>query len=77
MEGDIANRDLEEVLFPEKYRNASGYTEPDYSYIHWEPAKPGVTMGRCERNTAGSAMRPGKRRTRAHSLGTSTGSGRE
>lgn len=34
MDSDVTNRDLEEVLFPEKYRSASRYTEPDYSYIH-------------------------------------------
>ncbi len=44
LEDDVANRELEELLFPEKYRNASRYVEPDYSYIHRELAKPGVTM---------------------------------
>ena len=44
LEDNVANRDLEELLFPEKYRNASMYTEPDYPYIHRELAKPGVTM---------------------------------
>ena len=44
LENDVSNRDLEELLFPEKYRNASMYTEPDYPYIHQELAKPGVTM---------------------------------
>ncbi len=34
LENDVSNRDLEELLFPEKYRNASMYTEPDYPYIH-------------------------------------------
>ena len=44
LESDVTNRELEEVLFPEKYRKASKYTEPDYNYIHRELAKPGVTM---------------------------------
>lgn len=44
LEDDVANGDLEELLFPEKYRNARMYTEPDYPYIHRELAKPGVTM---------------------------------
>ncbi|MDE6280263.1 MAG: IS21 family transposase, partial [Oscillospiraceae bacterium] len=44
LEDDVTNRELEELLFPEKYRNASMYTEPDYLYIHRELAKPGVTM---------------------------------
>ena len=44
LEDDVANQDLEELLFPEKYRNANMYTEPDYPYIHRELAKPGVTM---------------------------------
>ena len=63
LDGDVTNQDLEEVLFPEKYRNASRYTEPDYSYIHRELAKPGVTWHCCGRSTAGSAMKLGKRRT--------------
>ena len=44
LEDDVANRDLEELLFPEKYQNANRYVEPDYPYIHRELAKPGVTM---------------------------------
>jgi len=44
LEEDVVNGDLEELLFPEKYRNARMYTEPDYPYIHRELAKPGVTM---------------------------------
>ncbi len=44
LEDDVANRELEELLFPEKYRSANMYAEPDYPYIHRELAKPGVTM---------------------------------
>ena len=43
-EDDITNAELEEILFPGKYKNACRYVEPDYPYIHRELAKPGVTM---------------------------------
>lgn len=41
---EITNHDLELMLFPDKYRNVSLYVEPDYTYIHSELAKRGVTM---------------------------------
>ena len=41
---DITNQDLELMLFPGKYKNACLYVEPDYTYIHRELAKRGVTM---------------------------------
>ena len=44
VEDDIGNRELEEILFPGKYKNGCRYVEPDYRYIHRELAKPGVTM---------------------------------
>ena len=44
VEDDIGSRELEEILFPGKYKNGCRYVEPDYRYIHRELAKPGVTM---------------------------------
>ena len=44
LDGDITNADLERLLFPNKYKNACLYVEPDYQYIHRELAKPGVTL---------------------------------
>ncbi len=44
LDDDITNEDLGRMLFPDKYASASLYVEPDYSYIHRELAKPGVTM---------------------------------
>lgn len=41
---DITNKDLELLLFPDKYKAVSLYVEPDYAYIHRELAKRGVTM---------------------------------
>ncbi len=41
---DITNAELEEILFPGKYKSVYRYVEPDYPYIHRELAKPGVTM---------------------------------
>ena len=41
---DIANVELERILFPDKYQKISTYIEPDYPYIHRELAKPGVTL---------------------------------
>ena len=43
-EDDVTNADLEKFLFPEKYRKACQYVEPDYAYIHRELAKSGVTL---------------------------------
>ena len=44
LDDDITNADLERLLFPNKYKNACLYVEPDYQYIHRELAKPGVTL---------------------------------
>lgn len=44
LDGDITNADLKRMLFPDKHANTSLYVEPDYSYIHRELSKPGVTM---------------------------------
>lgn len=41
---DITNKDLELLLFPDKYKAVCLYVEPDYAYIHRELAKRGVTM---------------------------------
>ena len=41
---DVTNADLERLLFPNKHKAVSEYTEPDYSYIHRELARPGVTL---------------------------------
>lgn len=38
------NKDLGELLFPERNLRQSHYQEPDYSYIHRELAKPGVNL---------------------------------
>ena len=58
LDDDITNADLERLLFPNKYKNACLYVEPDYQYIHRELAKPGVTLTYCGRNTAASVTRP-------------------
>lgn len=44
LDSDITNKDLELILFPDKFKAVSLYVEPDYSYIHRELAKRGVTM---------------------------------
>lgn len=44
LDDDITNAELEEILFPGKYKSGCRYVEPDYPYIHRELAKPGVTM---------------------------------
>ena len=44
LDDDITNADLERLLFPNKYKNACLYVEPDYQYIHRELTKPGVTL---------------------------------
>ena len=44
LDDDITNAELEDILFPGKYKSGCRYVEPDYPYIHRELAKPGVTM---------------------------------
>ena len=44
LDDDITNADLERMLFPDKYKSACLYIEPDYPYIHRELAKHGVTL---------------------------------
>ena len=41
---DVANADLEQLLFPNKHKASSQYAEPDYPYIHRELARSGVTL---------------------------------
>ena len=44
LDPDITNKDLELLLFPDKYKAVCLYVEPNYPYIHCELAKRGVTM---------------------------------
>ena len=44
LDDDVANEDIQEILFPGKYSYASPYTMPDYQWIHTELAKKGVTL---------------------------------
>lgn len=44
LDDDVTNADLEQLLFPDKYKNVCMYVEPDYQYIHRELAKSGVTL---------------------------------
>ena len=44
LDNDVTNAELEELLFPDKRKTESIYSEPDYAYIHRELAKPGVTL---------------------------------
>lgn len=44
LDPDITNKDLELLLFPDKYKAVCLYVEPNYAYIHCELAKRGVTM---------------------------------
>ena len=76
LEDDVANGDLEELLFPEKYRNARMYTEPDYPYIHRELAKPGVTMALLWEEYCRKCHEAGETPYMSTQLGTSTGDGR-
>lgn len=41
---DVANADLEQLLFPNRHKASSQYAEPDYPYIHRELARSGVTL---------------------------------
>lgn len=41
---DVANADLEQLLFPDRHKVSSQYAEPDYPYIHRELARSGVTL---------------------------------
>lgn len=44
LDDDVTNENIQEILFPEKYKNASPYTMPDFQWIHKELAKKGVTL---------------------------------
>lgn len=44
MDESVTNEQIESILFPERYSSVSMYLEPDYSYIHSELAKRGVTL---------------------------------
>lgn len=44
LDDSVTNADLERLLFPNKHKAASEYTEPDYPHIHRELARPGVTL---------------------------------
>ena len=41
---DVANADLEQLLFPNRHKASSQYAEPEYPYIHSELARSGVTL---------------------------------
>ena len=44
LDEDVTNEDIQEILFPQKYTNASPYIAPDCQWIHTELAKKGVTL---------------------------------
>ena len=44
LDDDVTNEELQELLFPGKYKPLSIYKMPDFVYIHKELAKPGVTL---------------------------------
>ena len=44
LEDDVTNEMLKEALFPEEGAATALYTQPDYSYIHKELARPGVNL---------------------------------
>lgn len=44
LDENVTNADLEEIMFPSKYKWDSRYAEPDYPYVHRELVKPGVTL---------------------------------
>ena len=44
LDDDVTNEELQELLFPGKYKPLSIYQMPDFVYIHKELAKPGVTL---------------------------------
>ena len=55
--------ELEEILFPSKYKSGCQYVEPDYPYIHRELAKPGVTMALLWEEHGRKCHERGERRT--------------
>lgn len=44
LEGDVSNKDIQDVLFPGKHAFASPYTVPDCEWIHRQLARNGVTL---------------------------------
>ena len=55
---DVTNANLRQLLFPDRYKSASDYAEPDYPYIHRELGPLGrdldVAMGRVLREVSRS-----------------------
>lgn len=44
LDNDVTNADLEQLLFPDKYKKVCQYVEPNYPHIHNELARDGVTL---------------------------------
>ena len=44
LDDDVTNEELQEFLFPGKYKPLSIYQMPDFAYIHKELARPGVNL---------------------------------
>ena len=44
LDESVTTEQIEAILFPERYSAVSMYLEPDYSYIHSELAKRGVSL---------------------------------
>jgi len=44
LDNDVTNEELQEFLFPGKYKSLSIYQMPNYAYIHKELARNGVNL---------------------------------
>ena len=64
LDDDITNADLEQMFFPDKYKSACLYVEPDYPYIHRELAKRGVTLTLLWEEYRRKCYDEGKKRSR-------------
>lgn len=58
---DVANADLEQLLFPNRHKASSQYAEPDYPYIHRELARSGVTLTLLWEEYCAKCQEAGKR----------------
>ena len=75
LDEDITNGDLQEILFPGKYAYASPYTIPDFTEIHRELARKGVTLTLLWREYCDRFVPRAAFRTCTRSSARSTGNG--
>lgn len=76
LDDDVTNEEIQNVLFPGKHTLTSPYAEPDYTSVHSELAKKGVTSRSFGTSIAGWFGQLAVYLTCTRSSAKSTGAGR-